>query len=303
MKKFLIFFLMMLFSGLSNIYAKPDQIKPVQNQPDTLTIIKNIFFAKTPEKDLYLDLYLPASLKSLPIVVWIHGGAWRGGSKNRTPAYPLLTDNGYAVASITYRLSQDAIFPAQIYDCKAAIRWLRANAKQYNLNPEKIGIWGSSAGGHLVALLGTSGAVQELEGSVGVTGYSSRVQAVCDWFGPTDFLQMDSHALPESSMKHDTSDSPESQLVGGPIQENKAKVEKANPITYISKDDPPFLIMHGEQDKKVSIHQSKLLVNALQEKGVKVTFHPIPGAGHGVQSLNTPDNKKKIIEFFDKYIK
>src|SRR5260221_4919549 len=155
-----------------------------------------------------------------------------------------MLDQGYAVASLNYRLSGEALFPAQIEDCKAAVRWLRAHAKEYSLDPEHFGAWGSSAGGHLVALLGPSGDVKEFEKGPHLD-QSSRVQAVCDYFGPTDFLQMDAHAIPDARLKHDLPNSPESRLIGGPIQENKDKVAKVNPITYVTPDDPPVLIVHG----------------------------------------------------------
>ena len=154
-----------------------------------------------------------------------------------------LAAKGYAVASINYRLSQHAVFPAQIEDCKAAIRWLRANAAKYHLDPDHIGVWGASAGGHLVALLGTTGSVKELEGKGGNLDQSSRVQCVVDWFGPTDLATMGG--------SHDKPGSPESRLIGGPVQENKEKARKASPLTYVSKDSAPFLIMHGDQDNTV----------------------------------------------------
>lgn len=174
-----------------------------------------------------LDLYLPEKAEGpLPVIVCVHGGAWLGGSKDNCPAIRFAL-KGYAVASINYRLSHQAVFPAQIEDCKVAIRWLRANATKYKLDPEHIGVWGASAGGHLVALLGTTGDVKELEGKGGNLDQSSRVQAVVDWFGPTDFTRMGG--------THDNPKSPESLLIGGAIQENKDKAAKANPITYVSK--------------------------------------------------------------------
>ena len=136
-----------------------------------------------------------------------------------------LVAKGYAVASINYRLSQHAVFPAQIEDCKAAIRWLRANAAKYHLDPDHIGVWGASAGGHLVALLGTTGGVKELEGNGGNLDQSSRVQCVVDWFGPTDLTTMGG--------EHDKPDSPVARLIGGPVQENKEKARKASPLTYV----------------------------------------------------------------------
>ena len=260
--------------------------------PEGVKALRDVEYAKTPQKPLLLDLYIPQSDRPLPLVVWIHGGAWRGGSKDQTPALPLLR-HGYAVASIAYRLSQEAVFPAQIHDCKAAIRYLRAHAKDHNIDPDRIGVWGSSAGGHLVALLGTSGDVKELEGNLGEhPTVSSRVQAVADWFGPSDFLQMGG--------SHDDPNSPESLLVGGPIRQNREKVARANPITYISRDDPPFLIMHGDKDDVVPINQSQLLHEALKKAGVPVTCETVEGAGHGFRGQ---EHIERVRRFFDEHLK
>jgi len=269
----------------------PGGVKPVRNKA------VDIEYARPDGKPQLLDLYLPEKAEgALPLVIWIHGGAWMSGSKEQCPAVFLL-GKGYAVASINYRLSQVAKWPAQILDCKAAVRWLRAHAKEYKVDPERFGVWGSSAGGHLVALLGTSGDVKELEGDLGNGGVSSRVQAVCDWFGPTDFLEIGKYP---SQLDHDGANSPESQLLGGPIHDNVEKAKQANPITYITKDDPPFLIMHGDKDMTVPFNQSELLNEALKKAGVTVTFHPVPGAGHG---FGGPENLKLVSDFFDGELK
>lgn len=242
-----------------------------------------------------LDLYLPSKAdRRLPVIVWIHGGAWWAGSKENCLATALVA-KGYAVASINYRLSQHALFPAQIEDCKAAIRWLRANAERYGLDGRRIGVWGASAGGHLAALLGTSGDVRELEGQGGNLSQSSRVQCVVDFFGPTDVTQMGG--------RHDAHDSPEAKLLGGPVQQNKEKAARANPITYVSQDDPPFLIMHGEEDRVVPINQSELLDAALRRAGVPCTFVRIPKNGHGGPGFVSPESRAKIEEFFAKHLK
>jgi acetyl esterase/lipase len=225
-----------------------------------------------------LDLYLPASTRPVPLVILVHGGAWLGGSKDREP-HAKFVAQGYAVAAINYRLSQHAIFPAQIEDCKAAVRWLRAHAAEYGVDPNHFAAIGSSAGGHLVAMLGTTGHTKQFDVGENL-GVSSSVQAVVDRFGPTDFLQMQAHQLP-GGMQHDTPDSPEARLIGGPIQENKDKVAAANPITYITKDTPPFLIFHGDKDPLVPHHQSELLEAALKKAGVPVTLYTVKGAGHG----------------------
>lgn len=242
-----------------------------------------------------LDLHLPPNSTNAPLVVWVHGGAWKEGSKDRTPALS-LRDQGYAVASINYRLSQHAVFPAQIEDCKAAIRWLRVHAREYGYNPDRIAVWGSSAGGHLVALLGTSGDVKEFDVG-GNPGVSSRVQAVVDFFGPTDFTQMSKFP---GAMDHDSPKSPESELLGGPVQKNKDKAARANPITYVTADDPPFLIMHGDKDPLVPLNQSELLEAALKKAGVDVTFQVIKGAGHGFAG---PEINAKVREFLGRQLR
>jgi acetyl esterase/lipase len=249
-----------------------------------------------------LDLYLPAGVKGSPLVVWVHGGAWRSGSKDKPRALTPLLGEGFAVASINYRLSQHAPFPAQIEDCKAAIRWLRANAGQYGYDPNRIGVWGASAGGHLVALLGTTGHVREFD--VGpIPDTSSRVQAVCDWFGPTDLLKMDEQAGGKGSFKHDAPDSPESVLIGGPIQQLPDKVRRASPMTYVRPDAPPFLIMHGDQDFTVAIGQSELLRDALRAAGVAVEYKTVPGGGHGFRGADVPALERAAVAFFVKQLK
>lgn len=270
--------------------------------PDGVTAHRDLAYAKAGDKELLLDVYVPEDAKAqrLPLVIWIHGGAWRAGNKNHCPALP-LTKRGYVAASISYRLSQEAIFPAQIEDCKAAIRWLRANAAKYSIDPSRIGVWGSSAGGHLVALLGTSGDVKELEKQHAHRDQSSRVQAVCDFYGPTDFLKMDEDALPNSKLVHDDPKSPESMLVGAPIQENPNKAALANPVTYVTKDDPPFLIVHGNKDPLVPWQQSKYLFDAMKKTGLTdVKFRVIDGAGHGFRK--NPEVYEMVDRFFDRVL-
>ncbi len=280
---------------------KPKAIARRSN-PDA-RILRDLEYVPEGHERNKLDLYLPKKTDKkeqttdrLPLIIWVHGGAWWAGNKNNCPALRFLR-KGYAVASINYRLSQHAIFPAQIEDCKAAVRWLRANSNQYGLDPNRIGVWGSSAGGHLVALLGTTGNVKEFDKGRDLS-VSSRVQAVCDYFGPTDFTKISNFP---SSIKHDADDSPESKLIGGPVQQNKDACQRANPITYITKDDPPFLIVHGDQDHTVPHNQSQLLFEALKKAGVQVQFHTVKGAGHG--GFNSPEVDKMVDDFFDKYLK
>jgi len=272
-----------LVTGLSLTLslAQPSTKQPQRRSllPPGVRALKDLQYGQASGRAMLLDLYLPEKGdKPLPLIIWIHGGAWMAGSKDGPSPALRCTPNGYAVAQVGYRLSQEAKFPAQIYDCKAAVRWLRANAAKYNLDPNKFIAWGGSAGGHLVALLGTSGGVAELEGNVNDLKESSRVQAVVDWFGPTDFLHIGDA---ESDLRHNAPDSPESKLIGGPLLENKDQAAKASPITHVSKDAPPFLIMHGDHDRTVPFNQSELLYAALKKAGVDVTFVPMKGAGHG----------------------
>jgi acetyl esterase/lipase len=251
-----------------------------------------------------LDLYLPEKEADhpLPLVIWIHGGGWESGDKD-IPLGLALLQKGYAVASINYRLSQEAKYPAQIEDCKAAVRFLRANAKKYNLDPDHIGVFGASAGGHLVALLGTTDGVKELEGDGLNKDVSSRVQAVVDFFGPTDMLKMKEEADAKPAFDADSANSPVGRLFGGPIQEHKELAEKGNPIHFITKDAAPFLIMHGDKDNIVPLAQSRILDDALKAAKVESTLVVIEGNGHGGPGFANVENLKKILDFFDKHLK
>ncbi|MEW6251890.1 MAG: alpha/beta hydrolase fold domain-containing protein [Planctomycetota bacterium] len=234
-----------------------------------------------------LDLYLPAGAGPFPLVVWIHGGAWLAGDKYPCGKAGILLDAGFAVASVNYRLSQDATFPAQIHDCKGAIRWLRAHAAQYRIDPSRVGSWGSSAGGHLSALVGTGGGVPELEGEIGGNlAYSSRVQAAADYFGPTNFFTMGG--------SHDDCNSPESRLLGACLRDIKEHINDPNwaywvnltrlasPWYQVTPEEPPFHIAHGTADGTVPPSQSQELYDALIVAGVPATLRMVPGAGHGL---------------------
>ena len=281
MKAFLVSIVLVTGLSLTLSLAQPTTTRPQVRSSlrPGVAALKDLEYGKGSGRTMLLDLYLPENGdKPLPLIIWIHGGAWKTGSKDNPSQALRFTAEGYAVAHVGYRLSQEAKFPAQINDCKAAVRWLRANAAKYNLDSNKFAAWGGSAGGHLVALLGISGGVTELEGNDNDLKESSRVQAVVDWFGPTDFLHIGDA---ESDIHHTGPDSPESKLIGGALLENKDAAAKASPITYVSKDAPPFLIMHGDRDRTVPFNQSELLYAALKKAGVDVTFVPMKGAGHG----------------------
>lgn len=251
-----------------------------------------------------LDIYLPPGRGPFPTVIWIHGGGWSGGDKSAAAGQAApLNARGFAVVGINYRLSGEAIFPAQIHDCKGAVRFLRARAAQFDLDPTRFSAWGTSAGGHLVALLATSGQVPELEGTVGGNlAFSSRLQAGVDYFGPTDILNMnpDVATPPGSGIDHDSPASPESRLVGwsapgqgiGDIRANLTNpaapypalvttCNRVNPITFVTPNDPPMFIGHGTDDTSVPIRQSTRLHEALDAAGVTNLYVEVQGAGHG----------------------
>jgi acetyl esterase/lipase len=274
---------------------------PRASLPAGATAHRDLAYVENGYERHKLDLYLPEKPTGpLPVIIWVHGGGWQNGSKDGCP--PLRAgylENGYAIASLNYRLSGHAIFPAQIEDCKTAIRWLRANAGKYGLDPKRFGVWGSSAGGHLVALLGTSGEVKEFETGANVD-QSSRVQAVCDFYGPTDFTVF---ATTRGYESHAADSSPEAKLLGGAILQNKERAARVNPITYVSTDDPPFLIVHGDKDPTVPLNQSQLLFEALTKSGVGAHLHTLHGATHGGPAFSEPPVDEMVRAFFDRVLK
>lgn len=259
-----------------------------------------------------LDIFLPTtSTAPFPVLMWIHGGGWKGGDKaefKNTNRFTELRKRNYAIVVINYRLSGEAKFPAQINDVKAAIRWVKANASTYSMNPDKIGVWGSSAGGHLSALAGVSGNVAELEDlSQGNNTKTSRVQAVVDWYGPIDLLKMDEMAIAQGcgSSNHNAADSPESALVGYQITTVPDLVSMVSPLSYITNDDPPFFIEHGLIDCTVAHNQSQLLydylVPVLGKEKVKLKF--LSDSGHGGGLFNDLATVTEAIDFLDLYLK
>ena len=295
MMRIVVVLVLILFSLAGTLVLAQRQAPKI---PEGITVHRDVAYVTDGHERQKLDLYVPDEGENLPLIIWVHGGAWLGGSKERYAPMEYLK-SGYAGASINYRLSQHAIFPAQIEDVKAAVRWLRANAETYRIDPNRFAAWGASAGGHLVAMLGTAGDITEFEVGENLE-VSSRVQAVVDYFGPTDFIQMDAYRLPDG-LVHDAPDSPESKLVGGPIQEHKDRVASANPITYVSKDDPPILIIHGDQDKLVPYQQSVLLKDALEKVGVAVTLYNVVGEGHG--GFKDPKVPELTKAFLEKHLK
>jgi acetyl esterase/lipase len=235
-----------------------------------------------------------------PAIIYIHGGGWSGGSKNGIgSAFSKLAQSGYLCVSIDYRLSGEATFPAQIDDCKTAIRWVRAHAKQYKVDTAHIGVFGGSAGGHLAALMGTSGDIKSLEGKGDWQGFSTKVQAVVDLFGPADLTTIVQNQQRINNWRRAQTTKPPAgavnAMLGGPVEKQLEKARIASPVTYITPDDPPFLIIHGDEDKVVSIEQSRNFYSKLTTAGVEATLKIYPGEGHGIRN---PESQDIIVDFF-----
>ncbi|GAA3909912.1 hypothetical protein GCM10022382_15570 [Microbacterium invictum] len=261
-------------------------------------------------RPLELDLYTPADGDGSPrpAVMWIHGGAFALGTRQIAPAFleeadffATLVRAGFVVASIDYRLSGEAQWPAQLLDVRTAVRWLRSRSAELAIDPESIAVWGESAGAHLAAMAGVLGGTGRDEEPVSLE--LPRVAAVVDWYGPTDFRQMDVQAAENSAMAHDDPESPESRLVGAPVQEAGAIIDDANPVTHVTADAPPFLIRHGELDRLVAFGQSVLLAERLAEVGADVTLHAVPGAGHVFEGHPAPGEFiAEAIEFLSRVL-
>ena len=266
---------------------------------ETGTVVKDIEFANVDGQGLKLDLYLPVNPKGSSLVIWIHGGGWRAGSKNAC-SISWLSQYGYTVASISYRFTDVAQFPAQLHDCKGAVRWLRAHAGDYGYQVDRIAISGASAGGHLAALMGTTGGIKKLEGTVGGNlDQSSRIQAVADYFGATDFVlrskTQPSRANKEGSVVYN--------LLGGGADEKVKLAKQASAAYHVSKDDPPLLIFHGDMDKTVLLDQSQAIEKVYKQAGLPVKLHILEGSGHGGTEFFTDANGKHLYDFLQANLK
>ncbi|MEM8947205.1 MAG: alpha/beta hydrolase [Planctomycetota bacterium] len=293
-----------LFVAMSRLLcAEPDArtTARLSRLRDSVEVSLDVPYAATDDPRQTLNLLLPRNRKTrrLPVIVYIHGGAWRHGDKSGgvgALAKPVASGE-YAGVTVGYRLSGSTIWPGQIHDCKAAIRWIRAHADQHGFDPDRIGVMGTSAGGHLAAMLGTSADAVEMNGDVGAfTDASSKVACVVDFYGPVDLLRMNELALPESTFDHDAATSPESELLGGPIHDRREAARSASPLTYVTPDDPPFFILHGTRDPLVGVGQSKLLHAALGNAGVESTLITVNRGLHGKNF--GPDTNKLVDEFF-----
>lgn len=276
--------------------------------PPGVKMERDISYVPNGDEAQKLDLYLPEKPPEhpLPLVVHIHGGAWMGGNKFPCPVVGMVA-KGYAVASVEYRFSQKAKFPAQIQDCQAAIRWLRANSKQHNIDPQRVGAVGGSAGGHLSALVGTAGGKKAFAPIGGNEDQSDRVQAVCDIFGPTDFGSVMQQVADDKNVrnifKFNSPSDPYSQLIGVSLEGNKEMTDAVSPVHYVSKDNPPILILHGTHDALVPFAQSEEFAAVLKDNGVEVWLQKLPGSGHGGAAFGKPAVVTLMQNFFDKHLK
>lgn len=300
--------LLVIAYSVSSFFLCAESAPKKPNLPSGIVAEMDVPYVPGGDAAQKLDIFMPENPgdKPLPLVIWIHGGGWQGGSKAGNPALG-FTSAGYVTASIEYRFSQKAVFPAQIQDCQAAIRFLRANAAKYHIDPDHIGVWGASAGGHLVALVGTAGGKNAFPKIGGNDTQSDRVQAVCDWFGPTDFNTVMAQAAEDKNAKNifkfNSPSDPYSRLIGVPLNSDQAKGDAVSPVHFVSKDNPPFLIMHGTHDTLVPYAQSEEFLSALKKEGVDALLQTMPGSGHGGGAFSKPAAQTLIKNFFDKNLK
>jgi acetyl esterase/lipase len=288
--------------------AEPRKQTPRSSVPPGVEVIHDVEIGTGGGRTLHAEIARPKDPPAtpMPAVLWIHGGGWSGGSHKSNRAATLAA-KGYFTASIEYRLSGEAKWPAQIEDCKLGVRWLRANAKKYNVNPDRIGCWGSSAGGHLVACLGTMDDAR-FEGSGGHAGVSSRVQAVVDYCGPSDFTEGSAGIQGGTADKDSTAPL---GLFGVPFREKPALWKDGSPALYVKRSNPPFLIVHGDKDKTVPVAHGQKLAAALKKAGAPVELIIVKGGGHGMTAgpgeppaePNREALDAAVLAFFDKVLK
>jgi acetyl esterase/lipase len=259
---------------------------------------KDLVYAAVDGKDLALDLYVPQGAASPPLLVWIHGGAWRAGTKAQVQKQ--FVENGYATASVEFRQSTDARFPAQVHDIKAAIRFLRARAAEYGYRTDRIAISGASSGAHLAALVGVTNGHQELEGAVGnYLKESSDVHAIIDYFGASNLTTILTQSTPFGfNLRKPALE----LLLGAAPDEAKALAALASPVTHVGAGDPPLLLFHGDQDPQMPINQAHELEGAYEKAGLDVAFDVVHGAAHGGPQFFAPEHLTRALAFLSRTI-
>jgi len=311
MKKALFIGLVMLSLGLAAQENNPENFKVdsaflKNNFPAGVNYTPDVVFKTVSGTELKLDIFRPSNYEGKsPILVSIHGGAWLSGTRTQDVFYSVglfrkLLEKGFAIVTIDYRLSQQAQFPAQIQDCNDAIDFIYRNASQYNLDKEHIGLMGGSAGGHLVALVATTvdHTIKEFYGSGKKPKF--KIKAVVDMFGVSDFMACRGNS---GWIDHDAPNSAEAQLLGASPLLRPDLANRASPVTYITKNTPPFLIFHGDKDPVVQYSQSVILQSYLNLAGVENKFITVPGAGHGGAEFGKEEYEQEIISFLIKQLK
>jgi acetyl esterase/lipase len=268
------------------------------------TVVSDVPYCTGGGTPLLMDLLIPAQRirKPTPAVLWIHGGGWERGDKNGNSGAQLLANEGFVAASIFYRLSGDWPFPADIEDCKCAIRFLRANASKYGIDPDRIGVAGASAGGHLAELVATADRSAKLEGDGGWPGISSRVSAAAAYYGVSDFT------VGAMQFQHHTG-KVVIKLFRGTEKEKPELYRQASPIFWVSKDDPPLLLAHGEKDDLVPFDQSRRMAAAYRRSGLPVELIEVKNAAHDFEPVGAAPISPSIdtihqqtIDFFKRYL-
>jgi acetyl esterase/lipase len=267
---------------------------------DAPRITRDLEYARAGDTSLKLDLYVPTNVTSPPVIVWVHGGAWRSGSKDKPSILP-LTEKGFAVASVEYRLSPVAQFPAQIHDIKAAIRYLRGTAKDHGISANKIAISGGSAGGHLAALVGVTNGHKVLEGDLGQhQGQSSDVQAIVVFYGASNLATILAQSTPHGvNMRVPALE----LLLGGQPDSKPDLARLASPVFHVDQSDPPLLWYHGDQDPQMPVNQALEMLGAYKKLNLPVTFEPVHGGGHGGKLFFTPEQFQHVAEFLESTLK
>jgi acetyl esterase/lipase len=259
-------------------------------------IERDVTYGKGGDIDLKLDIATPKGKGPFPAVLCLHGGGWQAGKRQDLEVLvKLLAERGFVAATASYRFAPKHPFPAQIEDCKAAVRWLRANAAKLQIDPERIGAVGFSAGGHLSCLLGACDAKSGLEGKGGNSDQSSRVQAVVSFFGPTDFTKKNWTPQVEQTFLV--------PFLGGTYEEKTDAYKQSSPIVYVTKDDPPFLFFHGTKDTLVGLDHSEKMTKKLREVGVSADLVIMEGDGHGWGGEKLTKTLDQTARFFQEKLK
>jgi acetyl esterase/lipase len=274
----------------------PAFVRAQEKKPE-VRIERDLVYGKGGDTEMKLDLAMPKDGDGpFPVVVCIHGGGWRQGNRQQmSKTIEVLAGRGYVAVTPSYRLAPDAKYPAQIEDVKAAVRWLRANAKTYKINPDRVGAIGFSAGAHLACLLGVTNKDDDLEGKGGNADQSSRVQCVVSFFGPTDLTRDD--------WTKEVEDNILVPFLGATIKDKPELYKKASPVAYVTKEAPPFLFFHGDKDKLVGLEQSKILAEKLQKAGASAKVVVVEGEGHGWAGEKLKENIEQMVAFLNENLK